>query len=70
MTISTLQLLTGSTYYLLTLLLFRGMPSLPCAVHEPAKQVYAAAAGHAIGQTATVISLGAGAVSFTHIVKR
>ncbi|GMH81608.1 hypothetical protein TrST_g8913 [Triparma strigata] len=66
--ISTVQLLTGSMYYLATLLI-RGKPKFPCPVHAPAKAIYASAFGHMAGQTATVISLEAGAVSFTHIVK-
>jgi len=68
MSISTVQLMTGSMYYLVTLLI-RGKPKLPCPVHAPAKAIYASAFGHAAGQTATLISLEAGAVSFTHIVK-
>ncbi|GMI44677.1 hypothetical protein TrCOL_g8697 [Triparma columacea] len=69
-TISAVQLLIGSIYWSLTVLVgLKPKPKLPCPVHRDGLNIGAAAFSHSCGQTLTVVSLGAGAVSFTHIVK-
>jgi len=64
--ISIIQLLTGSFIYLLTILLsLNKRPTLPSSKSH----LIQASGSHLIGQILTVLSLSAGAVSFTHIVK-
>jgi solute carrier family 35, member E1 len=66
-TIGTLQLGIGSIWVALQWAL--RIRAAPTVTSDGLKRAIPAAAFHGGGQLATVVSLGAGAVSFTHIVK-
>jgi solute carrier family 35, member E1 len=66
-TIGTLQLGTGTIFVALQWAL--RIRAAPTVTRDGLKRAIPAAAFHGGGQLATVVSLGAGAVSFTHIVK-
>lgn len=67
LTVGTFQFLVGGLYC--SLVWFVGLRPMPILTSTGKNAVRNVGFYHAVGQLATMVSLGAGAVSFTHIVK-
>ena len=62
--------MVGSAYWATCVAIgLKPVPKLPCPVHTDGLNIGTVGLSHSLGQMFTVVSLGAGAVSFTHIVK-